>query len=88
MNRKGLEEKRNDLKAQMSALLETAKAEQRAMTETEISSFDELEKEIKSIDETIKREEKKTAMENGRPETLRFGKLSSRNTPPMTATMT
>ena len=64
MNRKGLEEKRNDLKSQMSALLETAKTEQRAMTEAEMSTFDELEKEIKGIDETIKREDVKNEMEN------------------------
>lgn len=61
MNRKGLEEKRNDLKSQMSSLLETAKAEERAMNEEEVSKFDEIEKEIKNIDATIEREDK---MEN------------------------
>lgn len=64
MNRKGLEEKRNDLKAQMSALLETAKTEQRAMTEKETKQFDKLEREIKEINETIKREDVKNEMEN------------------------
>jgi HK97 family phage major capsid protein len=61
MNRKGLEEKKNDLKGQMSALLETAKTEQRAMTDAETKTFDELENEIRSINEqieTIEREEK------------------------------
>lgn len=63
MNRKGLEEKRNDLKSQMSTLLETSKKEERAMTEEEVSKFDELEKEIKNIDATIEREDKMENME-------------------------
>lgn len=63
MNRKGLEEKRNDLKSQMTALLETSKSEERAMTEEEVSKFDELEKEIQNIDATIEREEKIESME-------------------------
>jgi HK97 family phage major capsid protein len=63
MNRKGLEEKRNDLKSQMSSLLETAKAEERAMNEEEVAKFDEIEKEIKNIDATIEREEKVESME-------------------------
>ena len=64
MNIKGLEEKRNDLKSQMETMLDTAKAEVRAMTSEEITKFDELENEIKNIDETIKREEKRNIMEN------------------------
>lgn len=64
MNIKGLEEKRNDLKGQMSTLLDTAKTEERAMTSEEISKFDELEKEIRNIDATIEREEKRNSMEN------------------------
>lgn len=64
MNIKALEEKRNDLKAQMEAMLDTAKAEERAMSSEEISKFDELENEIKNIDETIKREEKRSMLEN------------------------
>ncbi len=63
MNRKGLEEKRNDLKSQMSALLETSKKEERAMTDEEVSKFDELEKEIQNIDATIEREDKMDNME-------------------------
>ena len=62
MNRKGLEEKKIDLKGQMSALLETAKTEQRALTDDETKNFDALENEIKDINEkleTIEREEKK-----------------------------
>ena len=64
MNIKALEEKRNDLKTQMETLLNTAKEEQRAMSSEEISKFDELENEIKNIDETIKREEKRNMLEN------------------------
>ena len=63
MNRKGLEEQRNDLKSQMTSLLETAKAEERAMNEEEVAKFDEIEKEIKNIDATILREEKVESME-------------------------
>ena len=58
MNRKGLEERKIDLKSQMTALLDTAKVEKRAMTETETKKFDEIEKEIREINETIEREEK------------------------------
>ena len=63
MNRKGLEETRNDLKSQMSSLVDTAKAEERAMNEEEVAKFDELEQEIKNIDATIEREEKMESME-------------------------
>ena len=64
MNIKGLEEKRIDLKGQMEALLDTAKTEERAMTSEEINKFDELENEIKNIDATIEREEKRNMNEN------------------------
>ena len=64
MNIKGLEEKRIDLKDQMNTLLDTAKAEERAMSSEEIAKFDELEAEINNIDKTIEREEKRNIMEN------------------------
>lgn len=64
MNIKGLEEKRNDLKGQMEAMLDTAKAEERAMTSEEINKFDELENEIRNIDATIEREERTNMNEN------------------------
>lgn len=64
MNIKALEEKRNDLKGQIDAILDKAKAEVRAMTSEEIADFDKLENEIKNIDETIKREEKRNMNEN------------------------
>ena len=64
MNIKGLEEKRNDLKGQMNGLLDNAKTEERAMSSDEITKFDELEAEIRNIDATIEREEKRNSMEN------------------------
>lgn len=64
MNIKGLEERRNDLRGQMEALLDAAKAEERAMTTEEINKFDEFENEIKNIDATIEREEKRNMIEN------------------------
>jgi HK97 family phage major capsid protein len=64
MNIKGLEERRSDLKGQLEALLDTAKKEERAMTSEEINKFDELENEIKNIDATIEREEKRNMDEN------------------------
>jgi HK97 family phage major capsid protein len=48
----------------MSALLETAKAEKRALSGKEVSKFNELEREIKEINENLKREETKSMMEN------------------------
>lgn len=57
MNEKALLEKRQDLKDELESLLNTAKAENRAMNESEIAKFDELEKSIKDIDQTLKRKE-------------------------------
>lgn len=59
MNRKALEEKRVDLQAQMTSILDTAKAEKRALTSAEETEFTRCETEIKNIDETIEREDKK-----------------------------
>ena len=58
MNRKALEEKRVDLQAEMSNILDTAKAEKRALTEAEETRFAKCETEITEIDETLEREEK------------------------------
>ena len=58
MNRKALEEKRVDLQAEMSSILETAKTEKRALTEAEENDFTRCENEIKKIDETLEREDK------------------------------
>lgn len=62
-NFKKLEEQRADLQAEMEALLDTAKTEERAFTEEEMAKFDEKENQIKAIDETIKREEAVRAMD-------------------------
>lgn len=64
MNRKALEEKRNDLQAQMSSILETAKAEKRALTEAEENDFTKCENEIRENDETIEREDKNNMNNN------------------------
>lgn len=63
MNRKALEEKRVDLQEKMCAILISAKAEKRDLTEAEATDFSNYEKEIKEIDETIEREEKPTMNE-------------------------
>lgn len=60
MNRKALEEKRVDLQEKMTAILETAKAEKRELTEAEATEFSNHETEIRNIDETIEREENNT----------------------------
>lgn len=57
-NLKGLEEQRADLAVEMQGIVDTAKAETRALTETEQTKFDELDKNIKSIDATIAAEER------------------------------
>lgn len=63
MNEKALLEQRQDLHDEMEAILNTAKAENRAMNETEVAKFDELEKSITNIDETLKRKEMLDNME-------------------------
>ena len=59
MNFKALEERRVDLQTQMTGILDTAKAEKRSLTAEEESEFTKCENEIREIDETIEREEKK-----------------------------
>lgn len=63
MKIKGLKEKREDLKNQMRSILDSAKAEERALSDEEASKFDALDKEVKSIDSTIEREEKMNSLE-------------------------
>ena len=58
MNKKGLEEKRNDLRQEMTDILNNSKKENRVMSEEEVARFDEIEKEINSIDATLERENK------------------------------
>ena len=59
MNLKALEEKRVDLQAQMEGIINTAKAEMRALTEAEETTFTRCETEIKNIDKELEREENK-----------------------------
>lgn len=58
MNRKALEEQRNDLLAQCQSIVDTAKTENRCLTEEEANRFAENENQIKTINETIEREDK------------------------------
>ena len=60
---KKLIEERAELQAQLGEVLGKAKTEERAMDETEVAKFDELEKKIKAIDTTINAEERARAME-------------------------
>lgn len=55
---KKLIEKRNALKAQLTAMLEKAKTEDRAFNDEENAEFTRIENEIKSLDTTIKAEER------------------------------
>lgn len=57
-NLKKLMERREELKQKLAALVDAADNEERAMTEEETRDFDEAEKEIKDIDNTIAREER------------------------------
>ena len=68
MNRKALEEKRVDLQEQMSSILETAKAEKRALTKSEETEFTRCETEIKKIDEKFESEEKNMSVKEQRSE--------------------
>lgn len=63
MNRKGLEEKKNDLMGQMTELLDGAKQEKRELSGEEVKKFDDLEREIKEINEEIKKDEEERTME-------------------------
>ena len=60
MNRKALEEMRVDLTDKMKAIIDTAKAEKRSLTEAEERDFTHYETEINNIDNTIEREERNT----------------------------
>lgn len=55
MTIKALLEKKEDLKAKMKGIVDTAKAENRELTEEEVKNFDETEKSIKDIEKTIER---------------------------------
>lgn len=55
---KKLIEKRAMLKAEMQSILDTASKEERAISEQETQRFDEIENEIRAIDETLSRKQK------------------------------
>ena len=63
-NLKALMEKRAELQQKMDDLVNTADNETRALTEEETAAFDEAEKEIRAIDETIAREERARGIES------------------------
>ena len=63
MKLKALMEKREELQGVMDALVSTADTEERAMTEEETTRFDEAEKEIRAIDETIARADRARKLE-------------------------
>lgn len=55
---KTLNEQRDDLMKQMKGIVDASKAEERAMSDEEQTSFSDLEKKIKDIDTTIAAEER------------------------------
>ena len=57
MKFKKLIERRNELIEEMRALISGAETEERALSEEENTRFDEIKKEIRSIDETIQKAE-------------------------------
>lgn len=60
---KALVEQRNDLQAKMQAIVDKAKAEQRAVTADERTMFDDYKNKIADIDATIKMEEEVNSMD-------------------------
>lgn len=64
---KELFEKRNDLVEKMNNIVNTAKAEARAVSEDEAKQFNDCEAEIKNIDTTIEMEKKMESFENKMP---------------------
>ena len=65
-NLKALMEKRDELKQKMDDLVQTADTEKRAMSDEEAVAFDQAEKEIRAIDETVAREERARGLEKSR----------------------
>ena len=68
MNRKAMEEQRNDLLSECQDILNTAKVENRSLTTAEAEKFAENENKIKSINETIEREDKEMSKNEQRNE--------------------
>lgn len=63
MNLKYLSEQRSENQEKMQKILDTAKLQKRALSEEEISKFNELKKLIDEIDATIKAEDESRKME-------------------------
>ena len=63
MKLKYLTEQRSENQEQMQKILDTAKLEKRALSEKEISKFNELKKLIDEIDATIKAEDEARKMD-------------------------
>lgn len=59
---KSLTEQRDELNGQLQGIIATAKAEVRSMTEEEINSFNAIETEINSIDQTLEAEKRATKL--------------------------
>lgn len=64
---KKLIEKRNAIIEKMEELTNQANLETRALTEEEIASFDEMKEEVRTIDETLKREEEQRGIDIKNP---------------------
>lgn len=62
-NEKGLEEKRTDLMLEMNQIIEGAKAETRTLSDAETTKFEEIKKEVNSIDVTLKAIEEQRSLE-------------------------
>lgn len=61
---KGLEERRNDLIADMEAIVNKAEEETRALSTEEVEKYNNLKKEIEEIDETLKIKEEARTLVN------------------------
>lgn len=61
-NLKALMEQREELQSQLSAIVELADTEERAINDEESAKFDKLEKQIKAIDTTIEMEERANSL--------------------------
>ena len=68
MNFKELIEKRNAKVEEMQELINSAKTEERSLTEEEVRSFDALKAEIEGIDKTIKKAEEVEKIEKRQAE--------------------
>ena len=64
MNRKEMEEKRNDLVTRSVEILNTAEAEERALTEEEAKEISEANDEVKRIRESLRLDEEVRSLEN------------------------